>query len=133
MAETFELVVATPERLLIQERVDDAQIPAVNGYLGILPGHSPLVSQLATGELSYASGGRRRYVSVNGGFVEVMPDQVRVLADHAERADEIDVARAEASLARARERLEHPVPDMDVARALNAMQRAQARLAAAKH
>jgi F-type H+-transporting ATPase subunit epsilon len=133
MADTFELVVATPERLLIQERVDDAQIPAVNGYLGILPGHSPLVSQLATGELSYASGGRRRYVSVNGGFVEVMPDQVRVLADHAEKADEIDVARAEASFARARERLEHPVPDMDVARALNAMQRAQARLAAAKH
>jgi F-type H+-transporting ATPase subunit epsilon len=133
MADTFELEIATPERLLIRDLVNEAQIPARNGYIGVLPGHSALMCELATGELSYTSGGRRRYLSVNGGFAEILPDRVRVLADGAERADEIDLARAQAALDRARERLEHPAAGTDIARALNAMKRAQARLAAASH
>ena len=133
MADTFELEIATPERLLIRDLVEEAQIPARNGYIGVLPGHSPLICELATGELSYTSHGRRRYLSINGGFAEVLPDHVRVLADSAEKADEIDAARAQASLDRARDRLSHPPPGTDIARALNALKRAQARLAAAGH
>jgi F-type H+-transporting ATPase subunit epsilon len=134
MADTFELEIATPERLLIRAEVREAQVPAANGYLGILPEHSPLLAELGSGELSYAMpNGMRKCLAVDGGWVEVMPGRVRVLATHAEKADEIDTARAEAALARASERLAHPIEDLDVARALNAMKRAQARLAAAAH
>lgn len=132
MAASFQLEIATPERLLIREQVTEAQIPAANGYLGILPGHSPLLAELGTGDLSYVSEGRRQDLAVNGGWVEVLPDHVRVLATSAERAAEIDIARAEASLRRANERLTNPVPGVDVARALNAAKRAQARLDAAR-
>ncbi len=133
MPDTFELEVATPERLVIRDLVEEAQIPAANGYIGVLPGHSPLMTELSTGELSYASGGRRRFMSINGGFVEVLPDRVRVLADSAEKADEIDQARARAAMERATERLIHPETGTDIARALNALKRAKARLAAASH
>jgi F-type H+-transporting ATPase subunit epsilon len=133
MEETFELEVATPERLLVREHVTEAQIPVANGYIGVLAGHAPLLAALGTGTLSYVAGGRRRHMAVNGGWVEVVTAQVRVLADTAEHADEIDVQRAEAALRRAHERLLHPVPGLDVARALNALRRAQARLEAARH
>ena len=133
MAETFELEIATPERLVVRDQVEEAQIPAANGYIGVLPGHAPLVSELATGELSYTSKGRRRFLAVNGGFVEVLSDRVRVLTDSAEKADEVDAARAQAALDRASERLARPDIGIDVARALNAMKRAEARLKAASH
>ena len=133
MAETFELEIVTPERLVVREKVNEAQVPAVNGYLGILPGHSALIAELGTGELSYTYEGRQRYLSVDGGFVEVLPDHVRVLATSAEKADEVDEKRAEEAFKRSQERLEHPPADIDVARALNAMRRAQARLEAARH
>ena len=107
-------------------------MPASNGYLGILPEHSPLLAELGAGELSYAMpNGARKSLAVDGGWMEVMPGHVRVLATHAEKADEIDAARAQAALTRANERLAHPGEDLDVARALNAMKRAQARLAVA--
>ena len=131
MAATFELEVATPERLLVRQRVSEAQIPAANGYLGVLPEHSPLLSELGIGELSYVADGHTRYVAVEGGWVEVSGDRVRVLATSAEKADDIDVNRAKASLGRAAGRLGRPDLGIDVARALNAMKRAQARLAAA--
>ncbi|MCC6862538.1 MAG: F0F1 ATP synthase subunit epsilon [Bryobacterales bacterium] len=133
MADTFELEIATPERLLIREQVNEAQIPARNGYLGVLPEHSPLIAELGTGELSYTVGPHRRFLSVDGGFVEVLPDRVRVLADRAEKADEIDMERARAALERARDRLSNPNTAIDVARALNALKRAQARVTAAGH
>jgi len=131
MAATFQLEIATPERLLAREQVSDAQIPALKGYLGVLPGHAPLLGELGIGELTYTAEGRRRSLAVHGGWVEVQPEQVRVLTDRAERADEIDQERARKSLDRAQERLAHPVAGIDTARALNAMKRAQARLAAA--
>jgi F-type H+-transporting ATPase subunit epsilon len=134
MAKTFELEIATPDRLLVREQVSEAQIPAANGYLGILPDHSPLLSLLGTGELDYVVDGRERSVAVDGGFVEVLPDHVRVLADHAEKAEEIDEARAAEALKRAEERLKDPrEQNVDIARALNAMNRAQARIKASHH
>ena len=131
MPETFELEIATPNRLLVREQVSEAQIPAANGYLGILPEHSPLLSLLGTGELSYMVGDRNHVLAVSGGIVEVLPDHVRVLTDFAEKADDIDVERAQEALKRAEERVKDPRElNVDVARALNAMQRAQSRLKA---
>src|SRR5512143_3623020 len=108
MAETFELEVATPEKLLVREHVTEAQIPAANGYVGILPGHSPLLAELGTGDLTYVSEGRRRHLAVGGGWIEVVGERVRVVADIGEKADEIDLKRAEEALSRARDRLTHP-------------------------
>jgi F-type H+-transporting ATPase subunit epsilon len=131
MARTFQLEVATPERLLVREQVDQAEIPLVNGYIGVLPGHSPLLGEVGAGDLSYVAQGRRRHMAVLGGWVEVLGDNVRVLTDRAEKADEIDAARAEEARKRALDRLSNPVQDLDVARALDALRRAQARLDAA--
>jgi F-type H+-transporting ATPase subunit epsilon len=131
VADTFLLEVATPERLVIREQVAEAQIPAVDGYLGILPLHSPLLSEMGSGDLTYMVGGEKHSVAVAGGWVEVLPEQTRVLADVAEKANDIDAKRAEDALKRAEERLNNPPADLDVARAINAMKRAQTRLAAA--
>ncbi|PYT23361.1 MAG: ATP synthase F1 subunit epsilon [Acidobacteria bacterium] len=128
MADAFEFEVATPERLIVQERVTEAQIPARDGYIGVLPGHAPLVAELQNGVLSYVTGGSTRYLAIHGGFVEVLPDQVRVLADLGERAEEIDVPRAQAALQRAQKVIEEAHVDLDPASALAEMQRAQARL-----
>jgi len=131
MAEAFQLEVATPERLIVEERVTEAQVPARNGYLGVLPGHAPLVAELQSGVLSYVAEGTTRYLAIHRGFVEVLPDHVRVLADIGERAEEIDVARAQAALERAQKALEDTHVNADPAAALAEMQRAQARLEAA--
>ena len=131
MAEAFQLDVATPERLIVEERVTEAQVPALNGYLGVLAGHAQLVSELQSGVLSYVTDGKTRYLAIHRGFVEVLPDHVRVLADIGERAEEIDVARAQAALERAQKALEDPHVNVDPASALAEMQRAQARLEAA--
>ena len=132
MAGTFELEIATPDRLLVREQVTEAQIPALNGYIGVLPGHAALLSKLGTGDLTYVAGGRLRHLAISEGYLEVLDDHVRVLARVAEMADEIDLARAETALQRANERLHHPELGVDVGRALNAVKRAQARLDAAK-
>lgn len=132
MAETFHLEIATPERLLVREPVTEAQIPLANGYIGVLPGHTPLLGELGTGQLSYVAGGRRRDMVVSGGWAEVGAGYVIVLADVAENVDEIDVARAEAERKRALDQLSRPAADMEVARALYSLKKAQARLDAAK-
>jgi F-type H+-transporting ATPase subunit epsilon len=106
-------------------------VPALDGYLGVLAGHAPLVSELQSGVLSYVTGGTTRYLAIHRGFVEVLPDHVRVLADLGERAEEIDVARAQIALDRAQKSLEDPHVNVDPAAALAEMQRAQARLEAA--
>jgi F-type H+-transporting ATPase subunit epsilon len=128
MPDSLELEVATPERLLVREQVTEVQVPGKNGYMGILPGHAALLSQLGSGVLDYVAGGQRRYLAVAGGFLEVLPGHVRVLADVAERAEDIDAARARAALQRA----QGETGGEDPAAALAAMGRAQARLAAAE-
>ena len=129
MAETFRLEIASPERMLVNEAVTDATIPGEQGMLGILPGHAPLLSELGRGELTYTLlNGQRHFMAVQGGYLEISGNHVRVAAHNAEYANEIDVARAETAL----KRVANPLPGMDVARALNAMKRAQARLNAAK-
>ena len=132
MADTLALEVATPERELLREQVSELQIPGKNGYLGILPGHAPLLGLLGIGTLTCIVGGAKRYFSVHGGFLEVLDDHVRVLADAAESAEEIDVNRAQAALKRAQEGDINPALGVDPAEALEAMSRAQARLAVAE-
>lgn len=131
MADTFQLEVATPERLLIREQVTEAQIPALGGMIGVLPNHAAMLSSMGTGTLSYAGPEGRRTMFVSGGWVQVLNNHVRILTDRAELANEIDVARAEAAFKRAQERMANP-GQIDIARALNAAKRAEARLAAAR-
>jgi F-type H+-transporting ATPase subunit epsilon len=131
MADALELEVATPERALVRETVSDVQLPGKDGYMGILPGHAPLMGLLGIGMLTYVAAGKKRYLSVHQGFVEVLDDHVRVLADCAERAEEIDVQRAKAALKRAQEEDLNPALGIDPGAALLAIARAQARLEAA--
>jgi F-type H+-transporting ATPase subunit epsilon len=132
-AGNLRLEVATPERLLVQEDTTEVSIPAANGMIGILSEHAPLLSELGVGELAFLTPAGRRTVFVAGGWVQVLNNEVRVLADRAEDIGEIDTTRAEAALKRANERLNAPSSaGVDVARAINAMKRAEARLAAAR-
>jgi F-type H+-transporting ATPase subunit epsilon len=130
MAATIELEVATPDRLLVKDQVSEVSIPGDKGYLGVLPEHAPLLSELGSGLLSYTIGGKTHSVVVSGGWAEVLPDRVRVLASVAERPDEIDLKRAQEALDRAERRLKEN-GDWDIARALRAAERARARLEAA--
>src|SRR5262245_39438858 len=98
---TIDLTIVTPERSLLHEQVNELQIPGSAGYFGVLPGHAPLFSELKIGEVSYRQGDLWSYVSVAWGFAEVQPNQVRILAETAERAQEIDVERAARSKQRA--------------------------------
>ena len=111
------LELVTPERAVALETVDEVEIPGVDGYLGVLPGHTPLLVALKVGELWYRKGEDRTYISVAFGFAEVLPDRVRVLAQVAERANDIDIDRAEAAASRARERMASSVDDVDFERA----------------
>jgi len=129
MAATFALEVATPDRLLVKDHVTEAQIPAKTGYIGVLPDHAALISELGSGLLSYVVGGKSHSVVVSGGWVEVLPGGTRVLAATAERPDEIDLKRAQESLNRAERRLKE-AGDWDIARALRAAERARARVEA---
>jgi F-type H+-transporting ATPase subunit epsilon len=131
MAGMLSLELVTPERLLVREDVTTIQVPAATGYLGILPGHAPLLAELGTGFLNYEAGGKRFFLAVHGGYLEILADRVRILATVAERAEEIDVARAKAALKRAQELDITPSMNVDPAAVLNAMARAQARLDAA--
>jgi F-type H+-transporting ATPase subunit epsilon len=124
----LSLEIVTPDRALVREDVDEVQIPGSEGYLGILPGHTPLLATLAVGELWYRNGQARHWVAVTGGFVEVLPDRVTVLADVAERAQDIDVGRAEAAKKRAEERLSRAAVDIDPERARAALLRSLIRL-----
>ena len=129
MADTFILEVVTPARQVVNESANEAQIPVLGGYIGVLPGHTPLLAEMGIGELSFQAGNRVFFCTAIGGFVEVLADRVIVLADAAERAEEINVARAEAALARAQKRLAAPNdPTVDWKRAGEALKRAQVRL-----
>ncbi len=103
---SIDLQIVTPERMLVHEQVDEVQVPGVNGYFGVLPGHTPLLAALSVGELWYRKGQEKTYLAIAYGFAEVLPDRVSILAQLAERAEEIDLERAEAARRRASERLE---------------------------
>src|SRR5918996_5378289 len=121
------LEIVTPDRALVREEVDEVELPGSEGYFGVLPGHTPLLSMLKVGELWYRIGGEKHYLAVAGGFVEVLPDRVTVLAQIGERAEDIDVARAEAAKRRAEERLAKPM-DVDVERARFSLAKALLRI-----
>jgi len=128
VAATFELEIATPERLLVHEQAVRAQIPAENGYIGVLPGHAPLFAQLGIGALSYVTDADRPFtVLVSQGFIEVRDNRVRVLADEAVPGSEIDLAQAEEALRLAQERMVNPAPDVDMEALLIAYRKAMAR------
>lgn len=124
----LQLEIVSADRLLVNEQVDEVQVPGSEGYLGVLPGHTPLLATLQVGELWYRQGQEKHYLSIAFGFVEVQPDRVTILAQIAEPAHEIDLARAEAAKKRAEERLEKPTTDMDFERARIAMLKALVRL-----
>ena len=129
MADTFQLQVVDPERSLVDEKVEEAQIPARDGYIGVLPGHAPLMSELMDGGvMSYTSGGVEKVIALFGGFVEVLPDRVRVLADRGAKQADIDAAAAQQELAAALKAIENMHGEADPAVALAEMQRAQAKV-----
>lgn len=124
----IKLDIVTAERSVYSDEVDMVIAPGVEGQLGILPHHAPLMTMLQPGELVVKKGGEEEYLTVTGGFLEVRPDRVIVLADASERVEEIDIARAEAAKKRALERLEHITAETDVTLAQAALQRAIIRL-----
>ncbi len=128
MSHTFELEIVTPERLVVRGTVEEMQLPGRSGYLGILPGHAPLITELGIGQISYRENGRTRCLAVAWGFAEVLPERVSVLAETAERSEEIDVRRAEEARKRAQQRLTSGDPKIDCMRALFALTRAATRL-----
>ena len=132
MADTFQLEIVTPFKLLVKDVAEEAQIPGLSGYLGILPGHAPLITELAVGVITYKASGATHTLSVAWGFAEVLPDKVTILAEAAERPQEIDVARAQEAKNRAEALLKSNDPKVDYARAEDALQRAETRLSVAK-
>jgi len=125
------LEIVTPERPLVRETVDEVALPGSEGELGVLPGHTPLLTTLKVGTLWYRQGEQRHYVAVAHGFAEVLPDRVTVLARTAERGEDIDVTRAESARQRAEQRLSRPGPETDAERAQNAWIKASTRLSVA--
>ena len=120
LPEHIQLQIVSVDRSLVSEAVDEVEIPGADGYFGVLPGHTPLLGLLGAGELWYRRGpgdGNKRYLSIAYGFAEVQPDRVTILAQIAERAEEIDVARAEAARKRAQARIVSPAMEMDFERA----------------
>jgi F-type H+-transporting ATPase subunit epsilon len=124
----LQLQIVSADRLLVNETVDEVQIPGANGYLGVLPGHTPLLTTLQVGQLWYRHGETKVHLAIALGFAEIQPDRVTILAQIAEKSDEIDVSRAEAAKRRAEERLGKPTVDMDFERARIALLKALVRL-----
>jgi len=128
VADTFQLEIVTPEKLVVKDVAEEMQIPGKNGYLGILPGHAPLITELAVGEISYRNQAFTHHLAVAWGFAEVLPDKVTILAETAERAEEIDVRRAQKAKERAEQHLNSADPNTDYNRAESALERADTRL-----
>ena len=134
MSDTFQLEIVTPEKKVVDTAATEAQIPGKNGYLGVLPGHAPLITELAVGEITFRAGASadEQRLAVAWGFAEVLPDKVTILAETAERPSEIDVERARKAKARAEQRLASGDPAVDVERSLNALHKAETRLEVAE-
>jgi F-type H+-transporting ATPase subunit epsilon len=132
MADTFQLEIVTPDKLLVKDTADEVQIPGKAGYMDVLPGHAPLITELMIGEIAYKLDGTTQRLSVAWGFAEVLPDKVTILAQTAERAEEIDVKRAQEAKARAETALARAEADLDFDATLFALKRAEVRLAVAE-
>src|SRR5215470_7559914 len=127
MAETIQLEIVTPERLVVNDTAEYIEIPGRSGHIGVLPGHAPLITELAVGEISYRTGNQTRRLAVAWGFAEVLANKVTILAETAEKAEEIDAARAEAAKKRAEAALQKAGVEGNK-EAEDALQRANARL-----
>ena len=130
MAGKLNLEVAVPERQLVNEEVDEVQAPAATGYLGVLPGHAPLLSELQVGVLSFRVGDKIRVMALDGGVMEVLPAQVRVLADEAQWGEEVDIDKESRTRDEVQERLRERIESVDFDRERLVLARAQARLEA---
>jgi F-type H+-transporting ATPase subunit epsilon len=128
MADTFQLEIVTPDKLVVRDSAEEVQIPGRSGYLGVLPGHAPLITELGAGQITYRAGGRVHCFSTAWGFAEVLPDRVTILAETVERAEEIDIARARQSLTRAEELLRSAQTEEECSHATGKIRRAEARL-----
>jgi len=128
MADKITLEIVTPERQVLAEQVDEALLPSAEGYMGVLPGHAPLLAQLDVGEVSYRVGNERQFLAVTGGFAEVLRESVSVLATACERAEEIDVERARKSRERAEAGLRLDASEQEFHRAAARLRRALCRI-----
>ncbi|HEX4426952.1 MAG TPA: F0F1 ATP synthase subunit epsilon [Terriglobales bacterium] len=128
MADTFQLEIVTPEKMIVKDVAEEVQIPGSGGYLGVLPGHAPLITELSAGELSYRNGGNTYRFSVAWGFAEVLPDRVTILAETAERAEEIDVPRAQTDKKHAEQSLADGKSEEDFVKAEGELKYADSRL-----
>jgi F-type H+-transporting ATPase subunit epsilon len=128
LADTFQLEIVTPEKKVVETAAEEVQIPGKNGYLGILPGHAPLITELSVGKITFRENSTEQKLAVAWGFAEVLPNKVTILAETAERPSEINVERARQAKERAEQRLTGGDTAVDVDRALDALHRAQARL-----
>jgi len=124
----IQLLIVSADRSLVNETVDEVEIPGFDGYFGVLPGHTPLLAVLSVGELWYRQGSEKHYLAIAYGFAEVQPDRVTILAQIAEKADEIDLSRAEAARTRAQERVSNLSVDIDAERARIALLKSLIRL-----
>ncbi|MGH9517125.1 MAG: F0F1 ATP synthase subunit epsilon [Terriglobales bacterium] len=132
MPDTFQLEIVTPEKLVVRDSAEEAQIPATTGYIGVLPGHAPLITELGAGEISYRSGGQIHRFATAWGFAEVLPDKVTILGETVERVDEIDVARAKQDLTKAEDALKQAQSEEEVTKDLGRVRRAEARIEVAE-
>ena len=128
MAEAMQLEIVTPDRLVVRDTAEEVQIPGRSGYLGILPGHAPLITELGVGEISYRSSGTITRLAVAWGFAEVLPDKVTIMAEVSERAQDIDVARAQNAKQRAEEILQSNRPGTNYEEVESALRRAETRI-----
>jgi F-type H+-transporting ATPase subunit epsilon len=128
MADKLNLEIVTPDRSVLSQEVEEVVLPSVDGYLGVLPGHAPLLAQLDVGEVSYRVGKERRFLAISGGYAEVLRASVSVLARTAERSEEIDVKRAQEARKRARSQLEQDLPSDDIRRTEIKLRRALSRI-----
>jgi F-type H+-transporting ATPase subunit epsilon len=133
LPEHINLEIVTPEKQVFSGMVDSVTLPSTTGYLGILPGHAPLLAELGIGEVSYKAGDKTEFLFCSWGFAEVLPEKVVLLAQTAEAASDIDIKRAEEAKARAEQRLASKDPGVDFARAELAMMRSISRINAVKH
>jgi F-type H+-transporting ATPase subunit epsilon len=132
MPDALQLEIVTPEKMVVKGSAADVMIPGKSGYLDVLPGHAPLITELAVGKITYHNPAGEHHVCVAWGFAEVLPDKVTILAETAERPQDIDVNRAREAKQRAEQRLKAGGPDLDYPRAEAALQRAETRLAVAQ-
>jgi F-type H+-transporting ATPase subunit epsilon len=130
--DSFQLEIVTPDKMVVRDNAESVQIPGLDGYLGILPGHAPLITELGAGEIAYRADGQSHRFCVAWGFAEVLQDRVTVLAETVEPVAEIDVPRAQRALAHAEESLKSAQTEDDFANVTAKMRVAQARIEAAQ-